>query len=247
MSEQTYVFIDFDDTLSNAQALWDQYTEELASLLSVDVGGDKAAWKTALRPAIDRSLDRYAETFRNNPLAGYTQWIDAERVRFIEEVFAETGQPLPTCDPLVEFAKRMQFDALTACNAAFPGAEEALRELFEMGVRTQMASAQESEFLLAALIGAQVESYIESKFGPDLVCCAKEGPEFYRRIFEACHVHPSQAIVVDDQPLCLDWAEEAGAKVVQARIQPHAPEPQFPIVLHALSDLPGLVKELSSR
>lgn len=247
MSEQTYVFIDFDDTLSDAQALWEQYVEELAALLSMDVGGDEAIWKAALRPAIDRSLARCAEKFRDNPLAGYVEWIDEERVRFTEEVFVEVGQPLPTRDPLVEFAKRMQFDALTACNAAFPGAEEALRELFEMGVRTQMASAQESEFLLAALIGAQIESYIESKFGPDLVGCAKEGPEFYRRIFEACHVHPSQAIVVDDQPLCLDWAEEVGAKVVQARIKPNAPEPQFPTVLNALPDLPGLVRELSQR
>lgn len=247
MSEQTYVFIDFDDTLSDAQALWEQYSEELASLLSTDVGGDKTIWKAALRPAIDRSLARYAEKFRGNPLGGYVEWVDAERVRFMEEVFAEVGQPLPTRDPLDEFAKRMQFDALTACNTAFPRAEEALRELFEMGIRTQMASAQESEFLIAALIGSRIESYIESKFGPDLVGCAKEGPEFYRRILKACCVQPSQAIVVDDQPRCLDWAEEVGAKVVQARIKPNAPEPQFPIVLNTLSDLPGLVRKLSQR
>jgi len=43
------------------------------------------------------------------------------------------------------------FDALYGCNATFPGAEEALRELFE-GCSNQIASSQESDYLLAALI-----------------------------------------------------------------------------------------------
>src|SRR5262249_10976942 len=142
-------------------------------------------------------------------------------------------------------AAKIQFDALTACNAAFPHAESALRELHEMGVRTQTASSQESEYLLAALIGAGIESYIETKFGPDLVDCAKESPEYYCRIFKTCEIRPSQAIVVDDQPECLDWAEEAGARVIQARLIPDAQEQQFPNAITDLSSLPAMVLTLS--
>src|SRR5438309_602999 len=68
--------------------------------------------------------------------------------------------------------------------------------------------------------------------------------EFYDRIFESCEIHPSRAIVVDDQAMCLDWAEEAGTRVIQARIRPDAPEAEFPIVLTQLSDLPALIRDL---
>jgi FMN phosphatase YigB (HAD superfamily) len=245
MPDSTYLFLDFDDTLSDAAEHAAQYVRELAGLLASDCGGGAEQWAAAIAPAWQESVRRYEAKFTGNPLAGYNAWLEEERARMTEAIFAAVGAPLPAREPLGEFAKRVMFDALTGCNAAFPGAEDVLRELFEQGVRTQMASSQESDYLFAALIGAGVESYTESKFGPDLVDCAKEGPEFYRLIFEACGIRPSQAIVLDDLPVCLDWAEEAGAKVVQARIKPGGPEPEFPVVLTCLADLPELVKKIS--
>jgi FMN phosphatase YigB (HAD superfamily) len=245
MPECVYVFMDFDNTLSDSDALRKQYVQELTSILNRDFGGETGAWEAALSPALDASQARYQETFFGNPLAGYTDWLAQERVRITQEVFGAMGITPPEGEPLGDFAKRVQFEALTCCNAALPGAEEAMRGLFEAGHRTQIASAWESEYLFAALIGAGIESYTESKFGGDLVNCAKEGSEFYQRIFAACQIRPSQAIVVDDQAICLDWAEEAGARVIQARLMPNAPEPEFPVVLTRLTDLTQLVNSLS--
>jgi len=39
----------------------------------------------------------------------------------------------------------------------------------------------------------------------------------------------------------MEWAEEAGAKVVQVCLRPAAPEPEFPLVLTRLADWPGLI------
>lgn len=245
MSESVYVFLDFDNTLSDAAALRRQYVQELAYILNRDFGGETAGWEAALSPALDASQARYQATFTGNPLAGYAEWLAQERVRITQEVFAAMGVAPPAGEPLGDSARRVQFEALTGCNAALPGAEEALRGLFEAGYRTQIASAWESEYLFAALIGAGIESYTESKFGGDLVNCAKEGPEFYARIFAACQIRPSQAIVVDDQAFCLDWAEETGARVIQARLMPDAPEPEFPLVLTRLTDLTPMINSLS--
>ncbi len=242
MIENLTLFIDFDNTLSDMAALDAQFVRELGHLLSGEFGSESATWESALKPELDATRGRYAVKFTGDPLAAYNQWIEAEREKVTTAVFASAGVPLPSAEPIAPLAKRLQFDALTACNAALPEAKSCLRELFEMGVHIQMASTQESEYLLAALIGAGLESYIESKFGPDLVDCAKEGPEFYQRIFQQCEIRPSRAIVVDDQAMCLDWAEEAGARVVQACLLPDSPEPEFPIVLRSLADLPKLVQ-----
>ena len=244
MSETVYLFVDFDNTLIDSDALRRQYVQELASILHRDFGGEIAGWEAALSPALDASQARYQATFSGNPLAGYTDWLAQERVRITQEVFGAMGVASPEGEPLGDLARRLQFEALTNCNTALPGAEEALRGLFEAGHRTQIASAWDSEFLFAALIGAGIESYTESKFGGDLVNCAKEGPEFYQRIFAACDIRPAQAIVVDDQAICLDWAEETGAKVIQARLMPNAPEPEFPLVLTRLTDLTQMVNSL---
>jgi FMN phosphatase YigB (HAD superfamily) len=242
MPADTYLFIDFENTLCDMAAHREQFAGVLCRLLSEEFGGQRDQWHSAIRHQLALSMGDYARKFTGDPLAGYNAWVDQERVRATTGIFTAMEVPLPTDEPVVKLAKRLQFDALTGCNSLLEGTESALKELFDQGVRTQLASAQESEYLLAALIGAGVESYTESKFGPDLVDCAKEGPEFYRRIFAACEIRPSQAIVVDDQAMCLDWAEEAGARVVQAALLPDSPEPEFPIVLRSFSDLPRLIR-----
>jgi len=241
MPSETWVLLDFDNTLCDMSRHRGQYLRELAAALSGEFGGEADEWTVAIEPELEASLANYARRFTGDPLAGFNVWIDEERVRATEAVFAAMHTPLPD-EPVVDLAKRLQFDALTGCNAMVEGVDSALRELFDMGVRTQMASAQESEYLLAALIGAGIESFTESKFGPDLVDCAKEGPEFYRRIYGQLGIRPSQAIVVDDQAMCLDWAEETGARVVQAVLLPDRPEPEFPIVLRSFADLPRLIR-----
>jgi FMN phosphatase YigB (HAD superfamily) len=245
MAEQTYLFLDFDDTLCNMAEHRRQLVQELASLLTDEYGGGEDEWAPILAPILAASLIRYREEFGGQPLAGFNRWIIEQRARVAREILEAKGIGLPADTDFGGIAARLQFEALTACNASFPNTEEALRELFDMGVRTQLASSQESEYLLAALIGAGIESYTESKFGPDLVDCAKEGTEFYRRIFAACEISPAQAIVVDDQPECLVWAEEAGAKVIQARLKPDSPEQQFPMGITALSALPAAVRKLA--
>lgn len=240
----TYVFIDFDDTLSDMQALRSQFAAEAAELLE-RYGATREAWASAIALSCERSLERYTTRFTQDPLADYVTWLEEERARIGEEVFRAVGVTPPQDQPLVQLVKQVTFDALAYCNAAHPGAEDALRRLFELGYRTQMASAQDSEYLIAALLGARLESYTESKFGPDLVNCAKESPQFYIRLFAACNIHPNQAIVVDDQPVCLQWAREAGAHVIQARVAPNCPPADSERCCTDLADLPDIVRGIA--
>jgi phosphoglycolate phosphatase-like HAD superfamily hydrolase len=241
MPDETFLFLDFDNTLSDMDALGAQYVQAVAILLAHEFGGEAGAWATVTAPALRESKTRYEAAFVDNPLGGFAAWVEAERVQVAEAIFAGVGKALPKEETVSALAKRVQFDALKGCNAVFPGAEETLRVLRKAGLRVQMASSQESEYLRAALMGAGLEGYVEELFGPDLVDCAKEGPEFYQRLFAECGIRPAQAVVVDDQALCLDWAEEVGARVIQACLKPDSPEPEFPFVLTRFTDLPPLI------
>ncbi len=242
----TYLFLDFDNTLSEKTELHRQYVEELSTLLVEGHGGEKEVWVRACAETLLKVGHDYETVFVGNPLAGFCAWLPKMRVQFVTDVFALAGKPIPP-DPL-ELATDFQFSALTSCDATYPGAYEALDTLFRDGVRVQLASANDSEFLLAALIGAGIESFTESKFGPDLVDCAKEGPEFYTRIFDASGVAPEQALVVDDHPETLGWARAAGAKTVQTKLSTQDVYPDDPhalAILRGLPDLPALVRRFS--
>lgn len=242
MSDLPVLFLDFDDTLSEYTGLGRQYVGSVAALLARDFGGEETAWVPIVQPELIASMARYKEAFVGGSGEGFKDWLAEERRRVVAAIFAGAGKAPPADRDAVEMALQIQHAALSGCCAAFPGAEASLQTLAEAGIQIMMASSQPSDYLRSALEGAGLARYITHFFGPDLVDCAKEGPEFYRRLFAACDIRPSRAVVVDDQTQCLDWAEEAGARVVQACLLPDSPEPEFPVVVRHLVDLPKLLR-----
>ena len=41
-------------------------------------------------------------------------------------------------------------------------------------------------------IGAGVDQYVGTRYGPDLIDCAKEGPEYYQRMFAHMGIDPAE-------------------------------------------------------
>ena len=243
-SKLPYLFLDFDETLSDSFVLRTQYVREVGRLLAQSYGKTEDEWAKATVDFLIELEKDYMARFVGKPLAGYSDWLDEARQKSAERLFSALEQPIP--DEAVRMIRETQFAALTACNAAFPGAYEALDALFQADARVYLASGNDSEYLLAAATGAGIERFTESKFGPDLIDCAKEGPEYYDRIFEAVGITPDAAIVVDDQPEALQWAMAAGAKTIQARISTELRFPDVPGVLAIMTDLrelPELVRK----
>ncbi len=249
ISKDVFLFTDFDDTLSCQPDLTEEYIGELCQLLPREIAGGEGDWERAVRIALSNSLNRYKERFNENTsLSGYETWIKEERARALLDACQVMNISLKTSETPSELASRLQFEALTSCNAAFPEAHATLQELFEMGVRIQMASSQESEYLLAALIGAGIESFTESKFGPDIVDCAKEGPEFYRRITSVIGANPRDSIVLDDQLRCLHWAKEAGIEnLIWLRNDTSNSAPEGVCAIRTLNELPDIIRKMTNH
>ena len=244
MAEPLHLFVDFDDTLSDYREMGRQYVERLADLLCREHGGCHEEWTTVLASALTSSLERYAEEYGGRPRSGMAKWVRQEHERVLREVFTAMNARLPADIHPADLSLKLQYDALCDCNALFRGAAEALDEIQSYGVIIHAASSWPSDYIQGAMFGAGLAPFITSMFGPDLVDCPKEGPEFYRLIFRSSEVPASRAVVVDDQPECLQWAEEAGARVIQACVKPGAPQPEFPLHFRRLAELPAIVRGL---
>jgi FMN phosphatase YigB (HAD superfamily) len=80
-------------------------------------------------------------------------------------------------------------------------------------------------------------------YGPDLVNRLKEGTEYYARIFADAGVAPDEALVVDDNPLVLRWAVQAGARTVLVASAGSTAAPAE-VVIRSLAELPQVVERL---
>jgi phosphoglycolate phosphatase-like HAD superfamily hydrolase len=236
---------DFDDTLSDPIPFFLQFAREIGLYAHRRFGGDMAAWDRAAADMLIAVQEEYWERFRGNPTNGYLDWLNALRLHSMQMLFEPMALSLPPDAEAV--ALDLQFEALSRCHAGFPGAEIAVAALAEAGYPLHMASGQESEYLRGGLTGLGLTSYFGRLFGPDLIDCAKEGPEYYERVFTALGVRSDEVIVVDDYPPAIGWAVEVGARVVQAKLSPvrhESTQPGVSAVLTDLHDLPRLIAQL---
>lgn len=238
MQRRPTVFFDFDDTLSDPIPFFLQFARESGALFRVKFGGEQMAWEKAMSDMLVDVEDDYKSRFVGNPTNGYLAWLHALRLRSVQSVFDAMALPIPA--NAEELALEIQFAALAACNAAFPGAEAALKELTRQGYSLHMASGQESEYLRGGLNGMGLTPYFGHLFGPDLVDCAKEGTEYYAKVFAAAGVRSEEAIVVDDYPPAIQWAVTLGATVIQANLSPTRREETQPGVAAVITDLHDL-------
>ncbi len=247
MPDHLHLFIDFDDTLSDFKGHTALYVGHLSDQLAGKFGGEAQQWAAALQPAILGSIARYGENFVGNPLAGFCAWIPSERARIAREVFEQVGRQLPNFIDPAQLTLSVQTQALWNCRAGafYPGAIRTLDDIHRSGVRLNMASSHESHYLEAALRGAFAGHLFDNFFGADLIDCAKEGTEYYCRMFEACEIRPEQAVVLDDGVDCLTWAQESGAQVIQARLKQDPPLQEFDNTLTDWRQLPSMINQLA--
>jgi len=88
---------------------------------------------------------------------------------------------------------------------------------------------------------------LEYRFGPDLIDCAKEGVDYYHRLFNVLGVKSDSVIVVDDYPPAIGWALEVGANVIQIKLSKERKFDTVPGVAAVVTDfrtLPDVVASL---
>jgi FMN phosphatase YigB (HAD superfamily) len=70
-------------------------------------------------------------------------------------------------------------------------------------------------------------------YGPDLVDYVKYGPAYYRKVFAHAGVAPEDALVLESDQECCDWAREAGAQAVWIDLDGRGDATTLAALLHA--------------
>jgi len=238
------IFLDFDGVLNDNSAVRPKWADLVGQFFEPRLGGTEARWGEANLAIIDGVLAR--ETAR------FERW-EAGRDDFFEEVrqyrtdwlrsmCAAAGVDGPAsddeCGALADEAQRW---ILPQVQKSFPGNEAVLKEL-ALRHRLFTASGWVSPELATCLSRWGSHHLFTRLYGPDLVSLPKLGPVFYTRIFEDAGIDPTTALVVDDTPRCVIWAQEAGAQAVL--VSRDGVSPEGATTIRSLAELPELLKRL---
>lgn len=247
MTAPLCLFFDFDDTLSEQIPFNLQYVRAIGSTLAPRFGGDTEAWAKCAIDMLKTLETQYIARFRDDP-TNYNDWFTTMHAQAMELVFSGMALPVPSnAEALSQETQRL---ALAQCSALFPGTQETVHALYAQGYTLHMASGNNSGHLRAALTGAGLDAYFDRLYGPDLIDCAKEGPEFYARLFRHVSIDPARALIIDNDPNAIAWAISTGAQAVQVDFLLYKHVPVAAGILAKITDiveLPELVRELSTN
>ena len=231
------LFFDFDDTLSEQTVFNLHYVRAIGQILAARFGGEEARWAQSAIDMFVTLETQYIERFQEVP-TGYNAWFSTMHTQAMHLLFSSMSMAVPSdADRL---SKTTQERALAECDATFPDTLHVIASLYTAGYTLHMASGNDSEHLRCALKGAKLAPYFDRLYGPDLIDCAKEGRDFYARIFQSLNIAPNRAIIIDNDPNAIAWAISVGAQAIQVDFLRNKQVLTSPGVLANIKDLTTL-------
>jgi HAD superfamily hydrolase (TIGR01509 family) len=140
--------------------------------------------------------------------AGFRRGLHLE---WFKAMCAVVGVLRPPDEESWDLIQDVRTKIIRSIRADLPGAADAIRWLHSAGFTLHTASGEFSGDISGYLEGIGVRNCFRRLYGPDLIDTFKESPEFYVRIFRDAGIEPEDAVVIDDSPLALDWAHQAGS------------------------------------
>ena len=237
-----HVFFDDGDTLNDNSVRGPQWNHHVGVYFSQRFGDDPEVWCDANKRLVNLIIDtfspseKYADSSYDKIQQGYI-------IEWVEGMFRHAGYRVPhqlDYDELYYSAVRY---VTPRVRSPYSGAIECIKRLHKLGFNINTASGEHSLDLNGYLTGMGVRKYFTRLYGPDLVNVPKNDARFYRSIIEHSMIDPSKAVVIDDKPLFLAYAEKTGFKVIQTCLN----RKNRPTLTHSVShmaDLPEIIIHL---
>ena len=202
-----------------------QWQRLVAEYLAPRLGGTAQAWAEANKVVAKREFELYKQHFWGRADLDYLSYREQWDKNWLTGMAVRVGVDAPDGDACLRLSRETCDFVTRRVRSAYPGVVHAINELNAEGYTLYTASGEDSEDLAGYLEGMGVRERFVKLYGPDLVNTAKEGPQYYLRVFEDAGVAPGRAVVADDLPIAVSWAREAGATAVLVsvlgRLAPH--------------------------
>ncbi len=237
MPEITALFIDDGGVMNDDALRVPEWHRLVAEFFVPILGGNRAQWVEANRVVFERL--RVEVLTVGHQGQDYAKWLDEYQLRWLREMAALVHVAAPADDAqCIRLAEQAGASITRRVRSIQPGAVEAIRALHSLGLNMFTASGEPSWELDGYLTGMDVRDCFQVLYGPDLINQAKENADYYRKVFAHAGVDPKRALVVDDSPSALAWAQSVGAATCLVNIVP-PPNTRVDFVVSRLADLPA--------
>jgi HAD superfamily hydrolase (TIGR01509 family) len=237
------IFLDDGGVMNDNSVRSGQWQRMVGDYLAPILGGEAQAWADANRTVMAGMFaDTGAWEARLSAAPDYTTFDYQYHLDWLCGMCKLVGIAPPPAAESVELGRRAYASIIPRVQSAFPGAIETIRLLRNRGYTLHTASGESSTDLKGYLAPMGVRDCFGRLYGPDLIQTFKNGPEFYERLLADAGVAPPDALVLDDSPKCVAWAEQAGARAVLV-----SNTPQSPGTTHVISGLAALPDFIGQR
>ncbi len=245
-SSEFSIFFDDGGVMNDNILRGIQWQKMIGDFFSPKYGGESHKWSEANFEFINEIMAEYTEAAENEELIEYNDYYSDFILRWVTSMFEYVGVKVPP----EEMHNKIYFEVIEAITpnikASFPGVVEAIKNLHSQGFRLFTSSGEHSVELKGYLRGMRLKDCFENFYGSDLVNTHKSDEVFYDRIFKEINLDPKRAIVIDDKPIFLEFAEKIGANVVQACLTGEF-EPSYRYYVENMNELPEVIIKLLKK
>jgi HAD superfamily hydrolase (TIGR01509 family) len=208
------ILLDDGGVLNDNAVRGPQWQRLVAAFFAPRLGGAPEAWADANRMVMEQVLapDAWRALMQRSRSYGaferdyYRQWLWG--------MCEHVGVPCPPEAACVALGTECEDWVIPQVRSAYPGAAQAVQALRAAGYVLHTASGGSSRVLALYLDGMGVRQCFGRLYGPDLIETFKNGPAYYARILADLGLPGKEALFLDDSPMALGWAAEAGARTL---------------------------------
>lgn len=211
MSAIRVVFLDDGGVLNDNDRRAPEWRRLLGEFFAPRYGGTPEAWGEANAAVFGGIWDDWWTALAAGTEPG-PDWWPLQDHRWLTGMFDRVGVPWPADIQGTTDAARAH--VMRHIDCAYPDAAGAVRAMRARGLTVHTASGGLSSELAAYLERMGIRDLFDRLYGPDLIGVHKSSARYYERIAEDSATDPHDAVVVDDSPKVLEWAEATGFRAV---------------------------------
>jgi FMN phosphatase YigB (HAD superfamily) len=197
------IFFDMWGVLIDGTDVPTRWQELIGEFLAPRLGGEIAAWRAANVYAAERMFARYRD-----PMGTPRETHPRLRRLWLREMCEKVAVPPPK--NAAALAEETIAWVTSRIDEGSPGAVDAVRAIKSRGHRIFTSAGAHSVDTDGYLRAMGIRELFDATYGSDIIDRWKTNAGFYRKILEHSGVRGEDALTIDDQEKCLDWAKRAG-------------------------------------